>query len=130
LYNKSDYGRRREHNSTNNGRFAGRNAEKARQFQKEFGFQKAYEGYEELLRDPEVEAVYIPLPNSLHAEWSIRALNSGKHVLCEKPLAVSETQVQEMFRAAEENGVAVCVLPGNPDMPCGPRCLRWDVTSC
>ena len=84
---------------------AGRRAEKAQQYQKTFGFAKAYEGYDALLKDPEVEAVYIPLPNDLHAEWSIRALQSGKHVLCEKPLAPSEAEAERMFRAAEENGV-------------------------
>ena len=84
---------------------AGRSAEKAERFREEFGFRKAYEGYEKLLEDPEVEAVYIPLPNSLHAEWSIRALRAGKHVLCEKPLAPSEAEAREMFRVARENGV-------------------------
>ena len=84
---------------------AGRSLEKAQQFQKEFGFTKAYEGYEVLLQDPEVEAVYVPLPNSLHAEWSIRTLKAGKHVLCEKPLAGTEAEVRQMFEAAEENHV-------------------------
>ncbi|MBR4538185.1 MAG: Gfo/Idh/MocA family oxidoreductase [Clostridia bacterium] len=84
---------------------AGRGLEKARQFQQEFGFEKAYGSYEALLNDPNVEAVYIPLPNDLHCEWAIRALNAKKHVLCEKPLAVSKAQEESMFRAAEENGV-------------------------
>ena len=84
---------------------AGRSLEKAQAFRDAFGFRKAYGSYEELLADPEVEAVYIPLPNDLHCAWSIRALQAGKHVLCEKPLAVSEAQVKEMFAAAEVNGV-------------------------
>ncbi len=84
---------------------AGRSLEKAQAFRDEFGFRKAYGSYEELLADPEVEAVYIPLPNDLHCEWSVRALQAGKHVLCEKPLAVSEEQVKWMFDAAEKNGV-------------------------
>ena len=84
---------------------AGRSLEKAQAFRDAFGFRKAYGSYEELLTDPEVEAVYIPLPNDLHCAWSIRALQAGKHVLCEKPLAVSEAQVKEMFAAAEANGV-------------------------
>jgi len=84
---------------------AGRSLEKAQQFQQEFGFEKAYGSYDELLNDPAVEAVYIPLPNSLHCEWAVRALNAKKHVLCEKPLAVSRAQAESMFRAAEENGV-------------------------
>ncbi len=84
---------------------AGRSLEKAQSFQKRFGFEKAYGSYDELLNDPAVEAVYVPLPNNLHCEWSIRAMEAGKHVLCEKPLAVSEAQVREMFSAAEKNGV-------------------------
>ena len=84
---------------------AGRKIEKARDYQQAFGFQKAYGSYDELLNDPEVEAVYIPLPNDLHCEWSVKALKAKKHVLCEKPLAVSEAQAEEMFRTAEENGV-------------------------
>lgn len=84
---------------------AGRSLEKAESFRDSFGFRKAYGSYEELLSDPEVQAVYIPLPNDIHCEWTVKALKAGKHVLCEKPLAVSEAQVKEMFRAAEENGV-------------------------
>ena len=84
---------------------AGRSEDKACRFRDEFGFAKAYGSYDELLADPEVEAVYIPLPNNLHCEWAVRALNAKKHVLCEKPLAVSREQEETMFRAAEENGV-------------------------
>ncbi len=84
---------------------AGRRIEKAKSYQEEFGFRKAYGSYDELLADPEVQAVYIPLPNDIHCQWTVKALKAGKHVLCEKPLALSETQAKEMFTAAEENGV-------------------------
>jgi predicted dehydrogenase len=84
---------------------AGRRIEKAKSYQEEFGFQKAYGSYDELLADPEVQAVYIPLPNDIHCEWTVKALKAKKHVLCEKPLALCEAQVKEMFAAAEENGV-------------------------
>ena len=84
---------------------AGRKIEKAKSYQEQFGFRKAYGSYDELLADPEVEAVYVPLPNDIHCEWSIKALKAKKHVLVEKPMAVSEAQAKEMFRAAEENGV-------------------------
>ena len=86
---------------------AGRNPDKVRQFQETFGFEKGYCGFDELIADPQVEAVYIPLPNDLHKEWVIRALNAKKHVLCEKPLALSAAQEEEMFRAAEDNGVCL-----------------------
>ena len=84
---------------------AGRDPEKVSAFKKTFGFEKAYDRYEDLLADPEIEAVYIPLPNHLHGEWTIRALEAGKHVLCEKPLATSEAEALRMFEAAEKNGV-------------------------
>ncbi len=84
---------------------AGRSIEKAENFKQEFGFEKAYGRYEELIADPEVQAVYIPLPNNLHLGWVKKALRAGKHVICEKPLALNEAEAKEMFDTARENGV-------------------------
>ena len=86
---------------------AGRSKEKAQAFQKEFGFEKAYDSYDVLLSDPQVEAVYIPLPNELHYEWTMKAMRAGKHVLCEKPLAPTPEQVERLYAAAEEYGVVL-----------------------
>lgn len=84
---------------------AGRKLEKALAYQQEFGFQKAYGSYEELLADPNVEAVYIPLPNELHYAWAVKAMEAKKHVLCEKPLAPTPEQVERLHDIAKENGV-------------------------
>lgn len=84
---------------------AGRNINKAEEFKKEFGFQKAYGSYEELLADEEIKAVYIPLPNQLHYEWVMKAIEAGKNILCEKPLAPSAKQAAELFEAAKKKGV-------------------------
>ncbi|MCI8557177.1 MAG: Gfo/Idh/MocA family oxidoreductase [Lachnospiraceae bacterium] len=84
---------------------AGRSMEKAEAFKEKYGFQKAYGSYEDLLADPQVEAVYIPLPNTMHYEWTIKALKAKKHVLCEKPLAPTAKEAREMFETAREQGV-------------------------
>ena len=81
---------------------ASRDAGRAEAYARERGIERAYGSYEELLADPEVEAVYISLPNSMHVEWSIRALEAGKHVLCEKPLSRHPEDVERAFDAAEK----------------------------
>ena len=84
---------------------ASRNLEKASQAAAEFDIPRAYGAYQELLDDPHVQAVYIPLPNSLHREWTVRAAAAGKQVLCEKPLALNAAEADEMIAACEGHGV-------------------------
>jgi xylose dehydrogenase (NAD/NADP) len=69
------------------------------------GIERAYGSYAELLADEDLEAVYMPLPNSMHVEWSVHALEAGKHVLCEKPLARTAEEAQRAFEAAERAGL-------------------------
>ena len=84
---------------------ASRDVERGRVVASELGIPTLHDTYEGLLADPGVDAVYIPLPNHLHAEWAIAAVNAGKHVLCEKPLAMTADDAQRMVDAARAAGV-------------------------
>ena len=84
---------------------ASRNPEKLQECSEKFAPSKLYSSYEQLLEDPEVEAVYIPLPNSLHKEWTIKAAEHGKHILCEKPIALDAAECRVMIEAARLGGV-------------------------
>ena len=83
---------------------ASRDSARAESYAREHGIERAHGSYEALLEDPEVDGVYISLPNSMHVEWSIRALEAGKHVLCEKPLSRHPEEVERAFDAADEAG--------------------------
>ena len=86
---------------------ASRDPAKLAEFRSLFGDFTAYESYEALIRDPDVDAIYIPLPNSMHCEWAIKAMRCGKHVLCEKPLALNVREAEEMVRTSRECGVVL-----------------------
>ncbi len=83
---------------------AARDRERAGAFARKHGIARTHDSYEALLADPEVDAVYNPLPNSHHGLWTIRALDAGKHVLCEKPLAANADEAEAMAAAARRNG--------------------------
>jgi predicted dehydrogenase len=84
---------------------ASRDRARAEQAAATLGLAKAYGSYEALLADPEIDAIYNPLPNHLHVPWSIRAAEAGKHVLCEKPIALSATEARELVAARDRTGV-------------------------
>ncbi|MGH7467938.1 MAG: Gfo/Idh/MocA family protein [Longimicrobiales bacterium] len=84
---------------------ASRSADRARVAAEKLGIQRAYGDYDELLADPEIEAIYNPLPNHLHVPWTLRAARAGKHVLCEKPIALNAAQARELLAARDQNGV-------------------------
>jgi xylose dehydrogenase (NAD/NADP) len=87
---------------------ASRDQARAEAYAREHGIPTAYGSYEALLADPSIEAVYISLPNSLHCPWSLRALEAGKHVLCEKPMSSDPAEVEAVFDAADAAGL-VCM---------------------
>jgi predicted dehydrogenase len=94
--------------ASSNGRvvaLASRDAAKGQTVAAETGIDRVHKGYEALLADPEVDAIYNPLPNALHAEWTIRAAEAGKAILCEKPLARDATEAQRMVDACAAHGV-------------------------
>lgn len=84
---------------------ASRDASKLAEFGAQFGDFTPHGSYAALIADPAVDAIYIPLPNSMHCEWAIQAMRNGKHVLCEKPLAMNSAEAAQMILAAKESGV-------------------------
>jgi len=84
---------------------ASRSKEKAAVAASSLGIPSAYGSYEQLLDDPDVDAVYIPLPNSMHLEWTVKCMRAGKHVLCEKPLGLSVAEVEKMIQVRDSTGV-------------------------
>jgi predicted dehydrogenase len=82
---------------------ASRNKEQGKLVADQLKIPVVYDSYEKLLNDPGIDAVYIPLPNHLHVEWSIKSLQAGKHVLCEKPIGLSLGEVKQLGQAAEQN---------------------------
>lgn len=83
---------------------ASRDVVRARAFADEVGARQAYGSYEELLADPQIDIVYIPLPNAYHRDWTVRALEAGKHVLCEKPMGLSSAEVGAMVETSRRTG--------------------------
>jgi xylose dehydrogenase (NAD/NADP) len=86
---------------------ASRSSEKAEQAAARYGVPRSYSSYEALLEDKDIDAVYIPLPNSLHASWTMRAAEAGKHVLCEKPIASNAEEARQMVAVCRRKGVAL-----------------------
>lgn len=86
---------------------ASRSLEKAQTYANKYDIPSAYGSYEELINDPNIDVVYIPLPNNLHAEWTVKAAQQGKHVLVEKPITLSLLEMEQIEQAAQENNVVV-----------------------
>jgi predicted dehydrogenase len=96
---------------------ASRDQRKAREAASTLGIPQAYGSYEELLADPEIEAIYNPLPNQLHVPWSIKAAEAGKHVLCEKPLSVTVAEARNLLAVQQRTGVIIAegfMVRGHP----------------
>jgi xylose dehydrogenase (NAD/NADP) len=104
-----------------------RDQTKAEQSAAELGIGKAYGSYQALLDDPDIDAVINPLPNGMHCEWTIKAAQAGKHILCEKPLAVTVAECRQMIDAAKANGVLLVEAFThrlNPQLQCARRLVQ------
>src|ERR1700760_2564507 len=86
---------------------ASRDRNTAEEAARTLGIAKAYGSYEELLADPQIEAIYNPLPNQLHVPWSIKAAEAGKHVLCEKPISMTVAEARSLLAVQERTGVLI-----------------------
>src|SRR6266540_759770 len=84
-----------------------RDRNRAEEFARTWEIERAYGSYEELLADPDIEAIYNPLPNHLHVPWSIKAAEAGKHVLCEKPIAPTVAEARQLIAARDRTGVKI-----------------------
>src|SRR5215472_11438472 len=96
---------------------ASRDLAKALRAARDLGIAKAYGSYDELFADREIDAIYNPLPNHLHVTWSVRAADAGKHVLCEKPIAMSADEARALRAARDRNGVVIAeafMVRGHP----------------
>jgi predicted dehydrogenase len=102
-----------------------RSMERARIFSEKHGAQRAYDSFEKMLKDPEVDAVYIAAPNHLHAPLTVQAAEAGKHVLCEKPMAVTVAEGERMIEACEKHGVKLGVGYPNRYHPAHIEANRW-----
>ena len=86
---------------------ASRNQSSADAYAREWNIPRAYGSYEAMLADPEIDVIYNPLPNHLHAEWTVKALQAGKHVLCEKPMVLTLAEADQIIAASQETGKVV-----------------------
>ncbi|MGI6664198.1 MAG: Gfo/Idh/MocA family protein [Christensenellaceae bacterium] len=104
---------------------ASRSIEKAQAFAEKYGIEKAYGSYQELFDDPDVDAVYIATPHNFHKENCIDAANAGKHILCEKAMALNVAEVKEMFAAAEKNNVFLMEAMWTRFIPTTVKAREW-----
>ncbi|NQU44720.1 Gfo/Idh/MocA family oxidoreductase [bacterium] len=104
---------------------ASRNIDRAREFAREYGAPTSYGSYQELVADPDVDAIYVASPHSLHREHSILCLEAGKAVLCEKPFAINEKQAREMVDCARANGVPLLEAMWSRFLPVTLKVRQW-----
>src|SRR5579863_4443583 len=104
---------------------ASRDGVRARATADQLGIPRAFGAYEDLLADPEIDAVYNPLPNELHVPWTLRALAAGKHVLCEKPIALDAEEGRQLIEARDRSGKLVAEALWCVSTPSGVARASW-----